>query len=34
MGESDISVGIAYGYGLDDRAIEVQSPVEAKGIFL
>jgi hypothetical protein len=27
------SVGILSGYGLDDRAIEVRSPVEAKGFF-
>jgi hypothetical protein len=28
------SVSIVSGYGLDDRAIEVRSPAEAKGIFL
>jgi hypothetical protein len=28
------SVGIVCGYGLDDRAIEVRSPAEAKGFFL
>jgi hypothetical protein len=28
------SVGIVSGYGLDDRAIEVRSPAEAKGFFL
>jgi hypothetical protein len=28
------SVDIMSGYGLDDRAIEVQSPAEAKGFFL
>jgi hypothetical protein len=28
------SVSIVSGYGLDDRAIEVQSPAEAKGFFL
>jgi hypothetical protein len=27
------SVGIVSGYGLDDRVIEVRSPVEAKGFF-
>jgi hypothetical protein len=28
------SVSIVSGYGLDDRAIEVWSPAEAKGFFL
>jgi hypothetical protein len=28
------SVSIVSGYGLDDRAIEVRSPAEAKGFFL
>jgi hypothetical protein len=28
------SVNIVSGYGLDDRAIEVRSPAEAKGFFL
>jgi hypothetical protein len=28
------SVYIVPGYGLDDRAIEVRSPAEAKGFFL
>jgi hypothetical protein len=34
MGEPGSSVSIMYGYGLDDRAIEVRSPAEAKGFFL
>jgi hypothetical protein len=28
------SVSIVSGYGLDDRAIDVRSPAEAKGFFL
>jgi hypothetical protein len=28
------SVSTVSGYGLDDRAIEVRSPAEAKGFFL
>jgi hypothetical protein len=28
------SVSIVFGYGLDDRAIEIRSPSEAKGFFL
>jgi hypothetical protein len=28
------SVSIVSGYGLDDQAIEVRSPAEAKGCFL
>jgi hypothetical protein len=28
------SVSIVSGYGLDDWAIEIRSPVEAKGFFL
>jgi hypothetical protein len=28
------SFSIVSGYGLDDQAIEVRSPVEAKGFFL
>jgi hypothetical protein len=28
------SVSVVFDYGLDDRAIEVQSPAEAKGYFL
>jgi hypothetical protein len=32
--EQDISVSIVSGYGLDDQAIEVRSPTEAKGFFL
>jgi hypothetical protein len=28
------SVSIVPGYGLDERAIEVRSPAEAKGFFL
>jgi hypothetical protein len=31
--EPDISVSIVSGYGLDDRAIVVRSPAEAKGFF-
>jgi hypothetical protein len=30
----DSSAGIMYGYGLDDRAIEVRSPAEEKGFLL
>jgi hypothetical protein len=30
VGEPDSSVSIVSGYGLDDRAIEVRSPTEAK----
>jgi hypothetical protein len=33
-GDPGSSVGIVSGYGLDNRAIEVRSPVEAKGFFL
>jgi hypothetical protein len=32
--ESGSSVSIVSGYGLDDRAIEVRSPAEAKVFFL
>jgi hypothetical protein len=32
--EQGSSVSIVPGYGLDDRAIEVRSPAEAKGFFL
>jgi hypothetical protein len=32
--EPGSSVSIVFGYGLDDRAIEVQSLAVAKGIFL
>jgi hypothetical protein len=32
--EPDSSVCMVSGYGLDDRAIEVRSPAEAKGFFL
>jgi hypothetical protein len=32
--EPGSSVSIVSGYGLDDRAIEVRSPAEAKGFFL
>jgi hypothetical protein len=28
------SVGVVSDYGVDDRAIEVRSPAEAKGFFL
>jgi hypothetical protein len=28
------SVSVEFGYGLDDRAIEVRFPAEAKGFFL
>jgi hypothetical protein len=34
VGEPGSSVSIVSGYGLDDRAIEVRSPAEAKGFFL
>jgi hypothetical protein len=33
-GEPGSSVSTVSGYGLDDRAIEVRSPAEAKGFFL
>jgi hypothetical protein len=33
-GEPGSSVSTMSGYGLDDRAIEVRSPAEAKGFFL
>jgi hypothetical protein len=33
-GEPGSSVSIVPVYGLDDRAIEVRSPAEAKGFFL
>jgi hypothetical protein len=32
--EQGSSVSIVSGYGLDDRAIEVRTPAEAKGCFL
>jgi hypothetical protein len=32
--EPGSSVSIVYGYGLDDWAIEVRSPAEAKGLFV
>jgi hypothetical protein len=32
--EPGSSVSMVSGYGLDNREIEVQSPVEAKGFFL
>jgi hypothetical protein len=32
--EPGSSVSVVSGYGLDDRAIEVRSPAEAKGFFL
>jgi hypothetical protein len=32
-GEPGSSVSIVSGYGLDDRAIKVRSPAEAKGFF-
>jgi hypothetical protein len=32
--EPDSSVSIVFGYGLDDRAIDVRSPEEARGLFL
>jgi hypothetical protein len=32
--EPGSSVSIVSGYGLNDRAIEVRSPAEAKGFFL
>jgi hypothetical protein len=31
--EPGISVSVVSGYGLDDRAIEVRSPAEAKKLF-
>jgi hypothetical protein len=34
FGEPGSSVSIVSGYGLDDLAIKVRSPVEAKGFFL
>jgi hypothetical protein len=34
FGEPGTSVSIVSGYGLDDRAIEVRFPAEAKGFFL
>jgi hypothetical protein len=34
ISETDSSVNIVSGYGLDDRAIEVRSPAEAKLFFL
>jgi hypothetical protein len=34
MSEPGSSVGIVSGYGLEDQAIEVRSPAEAKGFFL
>jgi hypothetical protein len=33
VGEQGSSVSIVSGYGLDDRAIEVRSPAEARGFF-
>jgi hypothetical protein len=33
MSEPGSSVSMVSGYGLDDRAIEVRSPAEAKGLF-
>jgi hypothetical protein len=32
-GEAGSSVSVVSGYGLDERAIEVRSPAEAKGFF-
>jgi hypothetical protein len=34
IGEPGSSVSIMSGYGLDDWAIDVRSPAEAKGFFL
>jgi hypothetical protein len=34
MSEPGSSDSIVSGYGLDDRAIEVRTPAEAKGFFL
>jgi hypothetical protein len=34
ISETDSSVSVVSGYGLDDRAIEVRSPAEAKRFFL
>jgi hypothetical protein len=33
-GELGSSVNIVSGYGLNDRAIDVRSPADAKGFFL
>jgi hypothetical protein len=32
--EPGSSVNTVYGYGLDDRSIEVRSPAEVEGLFL
>jgi hypothetical protein len=34
IGEPGSSVSIVSGYGLDDWAMEVRSPAEARGFFL
>jgi hypothetical protein len=34
FGESGSSVCIVSGYVLDDRTIEIRSPIEGKGFFL
>jgi hypothetical protein len=34
VGDPGSSVSIVSAYGMDDRAIEVRSPAEAKGFFL
>jgi hypothetical protein len=34
LGEPGSSVSVVSDYGLDGRAIEVQSPADAKGFFL
>jgi hypothetical protein len=34
ISEPGSSIIILSGYGLDDQAMEVQSPAEAKGFFL
>jgi hypothetical protein len=34
FGSQGSSVSIVFDYGLDDRAVEVRSPAEAKGFFL
>jgi hypothetical protein len=32
--EPGSSIGIVFGYGLDDQEMKVRSPAEAKGFFL
>jgi hypothetical protein len=33
-GSRDSSFSVVYGYGLDDRTMEVRTAAEAKGFFL